>query len=149
MHPDHDTKDNHTAPRAAPGQSPGKRERGAVATEMVIAVPLLLLLLLLIVQFALAWHAQHIAQTAASKGLAVTRVQGGSTAAGRAQVVATLGSLGHSVLLDPHVTVVRTRRTATIEVHGRVEPVVPGFHLTVAAHDAGAVERWSSPVEKG
>ncbi len=136
---------HHCALRAVAGRPTGDEERGAVAAEMVVAVPLLLLLLLLIVQFALAWHAQHIAQTAASRGLTATRAQGSTAAAGRARAIATLVALGHSVLLDPHATVIRTERTATIEVHGQVEPVLPGFHLTVAAHDTGVVERWSSP----
>ncbi len=124
-------------------------DHGAVATQTVIATPLLLLLLLLIVQFAVAWHAQHIAQAAASRALAAARAQGGSGATGRAQAQATLAALGHSVLLDPQVTVARTDRKATVEIRGRVEEVVPGLDLKVAAHAAGAVERWVGPAEKG
>ncbi len=142
-----------TTREPAPGRMPASRrwrsDHGASAAETVIATPLLLLLILLIVQFALAWHAQHIAQTAASRALATARAQGSSAAAGRAQAAATLRALGHSVLLDPHVTVERTGRTAVIDVRGWVEPVLPGLHLPVSAHAAGAVERWSTPVERG
>jgi hypothetical protein len=40
-------------------------DRGAATTQLVLVVPLVLLLTLLVVQFALAWHARHIAQYAA------------------------------------------------------------------------------------
>src|SRR4051794_21902947 len=53
-------------------------DRGAVTVELVIATPLLLLMLLAIVQFALWSHATHIAQAAASQGLAAARVQNGT-----------------------------------------------------------------------
>jgi Flp pilus assembly protein TadG len=147
--PDHEQEGNRGAKRARGLAPAGREDRGAVAAETVIATPLLLLLLWLIVQFALAWHAQHIVQTAASRALAITRAQGSSAAAGRAQAAATLNALGHSVLCDPQVTVARTDRTVTIDVRGWVEPVVPGFHLPISAHDEGAIDRWSTPVEKG
>ncbi|WP_269859561.1 TadE/TadG family type IV pilus assembly protein [Streptomyces sp. RPT161] len=149
MLPDHEQEDNRRAKQARSLAPAGREDRGAVAAETVIATPLLLLLLLLIVQFALAWHAQHIAQTAASRALAITRAQGSSAAAGRAQAAATLHALGHSVLRDPHITIARTNRTATIDVRGWAEPVVPGIHVPISAHDAGAIDRWSTPVEKG
>lgn len=126
-----------------------RAQAGAAAAETVIATPLLLLLLLLMVQFALAWHAQHIAQAAASRALAAARAQGSSAAAGRECGTTTLRVLGRTVLLHPRLTVVRTARTAAVEVRGGVEPVVPGLHLTVAAHAAGAVERWSTPPGRG
>lgn len=147
MHPDNPL-DNASEKQPGSRQPARHGERGAVAAETVVAVPLLLFLLLLIVQFAIAWHAQHIAQTAASRALAVTRAQGGTVTAGRAQGKATLDALGSSVLLDPHVTVTRTDRAASIDVHGWAEQVVPGFHVPVSAHDAGPVDRWSPPLAK-
>ncbi|MDQ3885870.1 MAG: pilus assembly protein, partial [Actinomycetota bacterium] len=56
----------------------------------MIATPLLLLMLLAIVQFALWSHATHIAQAAASQGLA----------AARAQHAAAAGSAGAQQMLD-------------------------------------------------
>ncbi|WP_431953435.1 TadE/TadG family type IV pilus assembly protein [Actinacidiphila sp. bgisy167] len=115
-----------------------------MATETVITVPLVLFLFLLIVQFALAEHAQHIAQTAASRALATARTQGGSAAAGRSRAEETLDRLGHAVLQDPQITVTRTSRTAAVRVHGTVQQVVPGFHLAVTGYAGGAVEHWST-----
>ncbi|MET9293082.1 TadE/TadG family type IV pilus assembly protein [Streptomyces sp. NPDC003077] len=141
----HPSAHRRTRPRTRAPAPVGRGDRGAGTTELVIATPLLLLLLLLVVQFALVWHAQHIAQTAASRALALTRTEGGSADAGRAQAASTLRALGRSVLLDPQVTVARTRRSATVDVRGRTQPVVPGLGLPVSAHAAGVIDRWTTP----
>jgi Flp pilus assembly protein TadG len=114
-----------------------------VSTEVVLTVPVLMVLLLLIVQFALALHAQHIAQTAASRALAAARAQDASSAAGNADAAATLRLLGGRVLRAPSVTVSRTADSVTAAVEGDVVVVVPGLHLRVTGHAAGPVERWS------
>ncbi|WP_246143462.1 TadE/TadG family type IV pilus assembly protein [Actinacidiphila oryziradicis] len=115
-----------------------------MAAETVITVPLLLLLLLLIVQFALAEHAQHIAQAAASRALADARAQGGSAGAGRSRAQHTLAALGSAVLLNPKVTVTRGAGSAAVQVSGDVQQVIPGLHLRVTGRAGGAVERWST-----
>ena len=81
---------NHKHSKRSPATRAGWRrvrralrgDRGSVSAELVIATPLLLLMLLAIVQFALWSHATHIAQAAASQGLAVARSQNGTAAAG-------------------------------------------------------------------
>ncbi|WP_329462058.1 TadE/TadG family type IV pilus assembly protein [Streptomyces sp. NBC_01431] len=118
-------------------------DRGAATAELVLVVPLLMVLLLCIVQFALAAHAQHIAQTAASRALAAARAQDGSAAAGHARAAATLHLLGGRVLTQPTVNVARGARSVAVEVHGGVLMVVPGLHLSVAGHAAGPSERWT------
>ncbi|MEV5942785.1 TadE/TadG family type IV pilus assembly protein [Streptomyces sp. NPDC051994] len=119
------------------------RDRGAATAELVLVVPLLMVLLLCIVQFALAAHAQHIAQTAASRALAAARAQDGSAADGHARAVATLRLLGGRVLTQPTVNVARGATSVTAEVHGGVLMVVPGLHLRVAGHATGPSERWT------
>ena len=119
-------------------------DRGAGSTETVIVVPLLMLLLLLIVQFALALHAQHIAQTAASRALAKARAQGGSAASGRQAAQTTLSALGSAVLLKPQVTVARGGQRTTAQVQGEVQAVIPGMHLAVTGRASGENERWSA-----
>ncbi|MFD7169252.1 TadE/TadG family type IV pilus assembly protein [Streptomyces violascens] len=118
-------------------------DRGAASTELVLAVPLLLVLLLLIVQFALAEHAQHIAQAAASRALAAARAQGSTAQAGDARAAATLRLLGSRVLLNPAIQVSRGAEYVVVDVHGEVVGLVPGLRLRVAGHAAGPVERWS------
>lgn len=120
-------------------------DRGSVTTELVVAMPLLATLLLLIVQFALAAHAQHIAQTAASRALAAARAEDSTAAAGSARASSTLELLGGRVLQHPAVDVRRGAAQVTVSVHGGVAAVVPGLDLQVTGHAAGPVERWSSP----
>ncbi|RFC71135.1 pilus assembly protein [Streptomyces sp. AcE210] len=119
-------------------------DRGAVSAELVLVVPLLMTLLLLIVQFALALHAQHIAQTAASRALAAARTQHATAAAGDARAAATLRLLGGRILTHPTVTVSRGAVKVVTHVEGEVVAVVPGLHLRVAGNAAGPTERWAA-----
>ncbi|MGW7074633.1 TadE/TadG family type IV pilus assembly protein [Streptomyces sp. NPDC054866] len=119
------------------------KDRGAATTELVLVVPLLMFLLLCIVQFALALHAQHVAQTAASRGLAAARAQDATSQAGNARAAATLRLLGDRLLQHPTVNVSRGGESIEARVEGEVAAVVPGLHLRVAGHAAGPVERWT------
>jgi Flp pilus assembly protein TadG len=115
-----------------------------VSTELVLVVPLLMILLLFIVQFALALHAQHIAQTAASRALAAARAQDSTAAAGDARAAATLRLLGGRVLKHPTAKVSRGAANVVADVEGEVLVVVPGLHLRVAGHAVGPTERWTA-----
>lgn len=137
--------------RARPGCSlmrrpagPWRGDRGAGAAELVIAVPLLMLLILLIVQFAIWAHASSVAQATAEEALAATRVQGGSAAAGQQRAAQVLSQVGRSVLVSPQVSVTRTAATATVQITGTAEEVlpVPGFTFPVRITVTGPVERF-------
>jgi hypothetical protein len=95
------------------------------------------------VQFALAWHARHIAQYTAERALAAARVKEGTAADGQRRGVRSLAQLGSRVLTSPSVTVRRTATRATVRVDGAVMPVLPGLHLTASGTASGAVERIS------
>ncbi|QKV95952.1 pilus assembly protein [Streptomyces sp. NA02950] len=109
---------------------PGHDDRGAATTQLVLTVPALLILALLIVQFALAWHARHLAHYTAERALAAARVQHGTAAQGQARGLRSLAQLGSRVLTSPSVTVRRTPTQATVRVHGTA---------------SGAVERITTP----
>jgi Flp pilus assembly protein TadG len=117
-------------------------ERGAASAEIVLAVPLLLLLLLVIAQFTLWLHATHVAQTAASQGLAATRVAGGTAAGGETEAARVLRGLGSGPLQGPQTTVSRTVNVATVRVEGTVTAVVPFLTLTATGEASGPVERF-------
>lgn len=121
-------------------------ERGAASTELVLAMPLLLLLLLVIAQFALWLHATHIAQTAASEALAVTRVADGTAASGQAAAERILRQLGSGPLESPHTTISRDFDEASVHVEGTVTTVVPFLTLTAVGEASGPVERFVPPV---
>ncbi len=126
-------------------------DRGAGAAELVIAVPLLMLLILLIVQFAIWAHASSVAQATAEESLAAARVQGGSAAAGQQRAAQVLGQTGSAVLISPRVSVTRAAATATVQITGTAEEVlpVPGMALPVHITVTGPVERFVPATAQG
>lgn len=124
-------------------------DRGSVSAELVIATPLLLLMLLAIVQFALWSHATHIAQAAASQGLAAARTQNGTAAAGMAGARQLLDQLAGSPLAGSTVTADRTATSASVRITGTATAVVPFLRLPIHAEAAGPVERFAPDLEGG
>ncbi|MFB6534829.1 MULTISPECIES: TadE/TadG family type IV pilus assembly protein [Streptomyces] len=120
-------------------------DRGAATTQLVLVVPVLLLVAMLVVQFALVWHARHIAQYAAGRALAAARTKDGTAAEGRAQARRSLAALGSRVLTVPSVTVDRTTVQTTVRVRGKVIAVVPGLSLHASGTASGPTERLTSP----
>jgi Flp pilus assembly protein TadG len=124
-------------------------DRGAASADLVLFTPLLLLALLTIVQFVLWSHATHIAQAAASQGLAVTRAQNGTTAEGTASARHLLEQLAHGPLTDASVSAERTTESAAVRISGTAKAVVPFLRLPIHAEAAGPVERLTPVVEFG
>ena len=124
------------------GNSTGRprRDRGAVAAELVIAVPALLLMVTAIVQFAVYAHARHIAQAVAAQALTAARVQGANATAGEVAAKDLLAQLGPS-LTDTAVDVQRSNDRVTVTVTGSVTAVLPGLVLPITVRDDGPVER--------
>lgn len=119
-----------------------KDDRGAASADLVLFTPLLLLALLTFVQFALWSHATHIAQAAASQGLAATRVHNGTTAAGTASARQLLDQLARGPLTGASVSAERTTESASVRITGTASAVVPFLRLPVHAEAAGSVERF-------
>lgn len=117
-------------------------DRGSVTVEMVYVLPVLFTLVLLLAQAAVWWHAAHIAQATAADALAVTRVQNGTTAGGKAEADRVLDQLGRGPLRSVHVSVTRGSDRADVHITGTAGSVVPFLHLPVHAHAAGPVERF-------
>ncbi|MFF2811828.1 TadE/TadG family type IV pilus assembly protein [Streptomyces sp. NPDC058000] len=120
-------------------------DRGTATTQLVLVVPVLLLLAMLVVQFALVWHARHIAQFAAQRALAAARTKAGTAADGRAQAGRSLAALGGRILTAPSVTVARTATQTTVRVRGTVMAVVPGLYLHASGTVSGPTERLTTP----
>jgi Flp pilus assembly protein TadG len=124
-------------------------DRGSVSVELVIATPLLLFMLLAIVQFALWSHAEHIAQAAASQGLAAARAQDGTAAAGSASAQQMLSQLASGPLTGASVNADRSATAASVRISGTATSVVPFLRLPVHAEAAGPVERFIPDVAAG
>ena len=116
------------------------RQSGAVTAELVLATPLLLLLISLIVQYALYEHAEHVAQSAAEEAVTVTRLQGGTIAAGQQQGDDVLSTLNNGLLVNPAVSITRTSTQARVEVSGYAEQLVPFLRISVDAVAVAPVE---------
>lgn len=117
--------------------------------EIALLTPLLMLLLMGFVQFALAEHAEHIAQAAAVRALATAREADSSAAAGRSSGQDALAQLAGSVLTHASVTVTRTADQASAQVSGQVLSLVPGLHPWVHARVSGPVERFTQLTSGG
>ncbi|MEC3978887.1 TadE family protein [Amycolatopsis sp. H20-H5] len=117
-------------------------DRGSVSVELAIATPLLLLTLLAIIQFALWSHATHVAQAAASQGLATARAQGGTAAAGSASAQQMLEQLARGPLTGAHVSADRSATSASVRITGTATSVIPFLSLPVHAEASGPAERF-------
>ena len=108
----------------------------------MLATTALLFILLGIVQFVLWSHATHIAQAAASRGLAAERVQDGTAADGRAAAQRMLDDLANGPLINTDVNARREANAASVRVSGEAATLVPLLRLPVHAEAAGPVERF-------
>jgi Flp pilus assembly protein TadG len=109
--------------------------------EWVLLTPLLLLLVFAIIQFALVWHAEQVAQAAASQALSAARIQGGTQGAGQREAQQILDQLAAGTLPTRQITVTRTATQASVRVTGTAQSILPFFTLHVHAEAAGPVER--------
>ncbi|WP_331773241.1 pilus assembly protein (plasmid) [Embleya sp. NBC_00888] len=123
-------------------------DSGGVSAELAVITPLLMLILLLIVQFALAMHAQHVAQAAASRALAQARADGGTAAAGQARAESVLAAIGGRTLQNPSVQVTRDGTTVRVVIRGSTVSVVPGMHPGVKAVVSGPVDTFRPDISE-
>lgn len=120
------------------------REDGFATAELVIATPLMLLLVMGVIQFGLLWHAQQVAQTAASQAVNTARAQHSSAGAGQMRGQQFLNQTAAGDLDSSQVTVTRGATQVTADVTGQAASVIPGWHPTVHAHAAGPVENFNA-----
>jgi Flp pilus assembly protein TadG len=120
-------------------------EAGAVVTETVIVVPVLLLLITLVFQFALWYHAEHVVQAAAEEGVRAARLQGGTAADGQTRAEDFLSRAGPTIVHNPTVTATRDPDTATVAITGTAVEVIPGLRLPLHSRATAVVERFRPP----
>jgi hypothetical protein len=113
--------------------------------EAVITVPAVFVLTMLVVQYALLWHAAHVAQGAAAEGLRAGRGYLSSAAAGQARAERYLHALAPRLLTGTSVVATRDAATVQVRVRARVLRVVPFGSFEVAESAGGPVERFVPP----
>jgi Flp pilus assembly protein TadG len=122
-------------------------ERGLVATELTIVVPLLVWWLMLIVQYGLWWHAKHVADAAAAEAVDVAQTPDGTADAGEAAALSFLESSGN--LTAVNVSVDRGTDVVTVVVQGDAPQLIPGWGWGVTAQSEAPVERAVTLAERG
>lgn len=121
-------------------------ERGAVATELAVLMPVLILLVLLPVQVGLWWHAKQAASVAAEEALDAAQVATAGTAEGHAGAQAILAQAGN--LNNVTVNIDRTAEQVTVTVNGDLGfSIFPGA-WSVTATAQGPVERFVSEADR-
>jgi Flp pilus assembly protein TadG len=117
---------------------------------VVIVFPLLLLLIMLGIQFALWFHATHVAQAAAQEGARAARVCDGCNSqqihdAGQVRTDQFLNALSPNILQNRQVAVVvnGNRRSVRVDVRGDALQVF-WFKLSMPIHESseGPFERF-------
>jgi TadE-like protein len=122
----------------------GRRDRGANTLELALLTPVLLLVILFVVQFALVFHARHVALAAAQAGARVAREQrtGDWRSAATTEGVQYVNKIGPQLLTKvnaiPEEDVGRHVRGVTVV--GYAVPVVPFFRFQVSEHSSGPIE---------
>lgn len=118
----------------------GSDERGVVATELAVLMPVLIVLALMPMQFALWWHAKQAADTAAEECVEAAQVIGADVnTAGVAGARAILGQAGNltNVVISPSPTA----DTIVCVVTGDLNYSIIGTY-SVSARAEGSIERF-------
>lgn len=118
-------------------------DRGYSVLEAAITLPAIVLLTMLVVQWAIIWHARHVAQAAAQEALRAASDYGSTAAAGRQDGLSMLQLTAPHALQHPRVTVTRGASAVTVHVHATVYSVIPFATAHIDATAAGPVESWT------
>lgn len=130
----------------------GHRERGASAVELAMLTPLLIIVIAATIQFAMLYHARHVALAAAQAGARVARATAGQPGAAweepaRAKTMAYLRSIGPNLLEAPRPVLLQRfvggqLVDVGVEVQGTAVRVIPFLTLQVDERSKGPVERF-------
>lgn len=108
--------------------------------EFMLTFVALIIITMVVIQFALLWHARHVAQAAAQDALRTASNYQSTADAGQSDGYAYLHQVAPNLVLDPHVAVTRNAITVNVDVTGHVLSVGP-FNMTIHESASGPVER--------
>jgi hypothetical protein len=141
---------DHTPPARAGGGS-GARDSGATSLELALLTPILLLVMLLVVQFAMVYHARHVALAAAQGGARVARSEVNGDWKGRSEQTARgqVQQFGSRLLGDARTEAGGDGDERWVEVSGEAVQVIPFFTFRVHQRSGGPVECYRPDVGAG
>ncbi|MGH3387589.1 MAG: TadE/TadG family type IV pilus assembly protein [Actinomadura sp.] len=127
------------------------RDSGATSLELALLTPVLLLVMLLVVQFAMVYHARHVALAAAQDGARVARSEERPDWRARSDLRARsrVQQFGSRLLGDVDVAVGGDQNQRWVEVSGWAVEVVPGFRYRVEQRSGGPIECFRPDVGSG
>ncbi|MCO6004765.1 pilus assembly protein [Actinoallomurus purpureus] len=128
-----------------------RTDRGASTLELALLTPVLLLVILLVVQFAMVYHARHVALAAAQSGARVARESGGGDWKGESEAKAReyVQQIGPELLsgVTPQADGDRNQRWVTVT--GTAVRVVPFLTFHVSQRSGGPIECYRPDVGAG
>jgi TadE-like protein len=131
--------------------TPNRPDRGVSTLELALLTPILLLVMLLVVQFAMVYHARHVALAAAQAGARIARSEDGAAWEQRSRVKARtyLRQIGPRLLNGPRVDTDATGDERFVVVSGYAVEVLPFFRFRISERSGGPIECFRPDVGPG
>jgi hypothetical protein len=116
-----------------------------------LLTPILLFVILFVVQYAMIYHAEQVALSAARAGARVARGDdtGAWQAAAKSRAEVYARQIGANILIGPEAKPSGGADERFVEVEGKAIAVIPGFNLTVRQRAGGPVECFRPDVGDG
>ncbi|MFI6519967.1 TadE/TadG family type IV pilus assembly protein [Spirillospora sp. NPDC050679] len=128
------------------------RDSGASSMEWALLTPVIILVLLAVVQFAMVYHARHVALAAAQSGARVARTQPvGADWEGQAATRAAgdVRKIGSNLLTGLSVRTGEGGDQRWVEVSGQAVRVIPFMTFNVTQRSEGPIECFRPDVGAG
>jgi Flp pilus assembly protein TadG len=114
-------------------------------TVTVLVIPAVMFCVLLAVQFALVYHARHVATAAAQDAVWTATAQHGTTDDARRVATELIDSNAHGLLDHPTITVTPDGDRVRVEITADVVALVPGTAMRITATADTPTERFTQP----
>ncbi len=127
-------------------------DRGASSIEWALLTPILILVMLAVVQFAMVYHARHVALAAAQAGARVARTQpvgGGWEGAAEEKAAGDVQKIGRNLISGLRVSSGEAGDQRWVEVSGEAVRVVPFMTFRVKQRSQGPIECFRPDVGEG
>lgn len=120
--------------------------------EWALLTPILILVMLVVVQFAMVFHARHVALAAAQSGARVARTQpagGGWQDAAVTKATGDVQKIGPNLISGLDVTAGEANDERWVEVSGQAVRVIPFMTFNVRQRSQGPIECFRPDVGPG
>jgi Flp pilus assembly protein TadG len=118
------------------------RDQGASSLEWALLTPFLVSFMMTVVQFAMVYHARHVALAAAQSGARVARTDNSTAWQANAERRAkdSVAQVGPGLLTQTNAVADGDRDHRYVNVTGTAVSVVPGMTFTVSQRAGGPTE---------